>query len=215
MKNILFVESSPRKEKSITSDVCQKVIRNLQIGGDYIVDHVDLWDVELPPMNGDTLDAKYAIFSGQELTAQQQASWFALTEHIDRFAAADLVIIAAPTWIWGIPYVLKHYIDVVTQPQLTFNWTPEDGFTSLLKPRNAVLVTSSGGDYTLGSGNEDEDFVIKYLKLWLKTCMGCELKMINMTLSAAGEEELQKSYVQADEKIDEICNLMNSVEALI
>ena len=137
-------------------------------------------------MNGDTLDAKYIIFSGQELTAQQQASWFALTEHIDRFAAADLVIIAAPTWNWGIPYLLKHYIDVVTQPQLTLNWTPED-----------------------------EDFVIKYLKLWLTTCMGCELKMINMTLSAAGEEELQKSYVQADEKIDEICNLMNSVEALI
>lgn len=213
MKKILFVESSPRKEQSITSEVCQKVINSLQIDDEYTVDHVDLWDVELPHMNGDTLDAKYAIFSGQDLTEQQQKNWFALTEHIDRFAAADLVVIAAPTWNWGIPYVLKHYIDVVTQPQLTFNWTPEDGFTSLLKPRNAVLVTSSGGDYTLGSGNEDEDFVIKYLQLWLTTCMGCELQMINMTLSAAGEEELQKSYARADEMISEICAMMNPVEA--
>ena len=65
-----------------------------------------MWDVELLHMNGVTLDAKYAISSGQELTAQQQTSWFALTEHIERFAAADLVIIAAPTWNWGIPYVL-------------------------------------------------------------------------------------------------------------
>ncbi len=65
MKKILFVESSPRKEKSITSDVCNKVIHNLQIDGEYTVDHVDLWDIDLPHMNGDTLDAKYAIFLGR------------------------------------------------------------------------------------------------------------------------------------------------------
>ncbi|WP_067050365.1 NAD(P)H-dependent oxidoreductase [Moritella sp. JT01] len=50
IKKILFVESSPRKEKSISSDMCNKVIRNLQIGGEYTVDHVDLWDADLPQM---------------------------------------------------------------------------------------------------------------------------------------------------------------------
>ncbi|WP_111977026.1 FMN-dependent NADH-azoreductase [Algibacillus agarilyticus] len=204
MKNILFIESSPRKERSITTDVCQKLIKSLQLDEPYTVDKIDLWQESLPHMNGVNLAAKYAIFEGKALTVEQQTHWDNLNQHITRFAKADLVIIAAPTWNWGIPYVLKHYIDVITQPGLTFSWAPETGYTSLLSPKNAVLVTSSGGDYTQGSGNEDEDFVIKYLHLWLSSCMSCDVEMINMTLSAAGEEAVKTAYIKAEQKIAEI-----------
>lgn len=205
MKKILLIESSPRKEQSITNNVCEKLIASLQVEDEWELERIDLWNEVLPDMNGDTLAAKYAIFEDKELSSVQKENWMSLKDHINRFSEADLVIITAPTWNWGIPYVLKHYIDVVTQPGLTFSWTPEDGYTSLLNSKRAVLITSSGGDYTEGSGNEKEDFVIKYMNLWLTSCMGCDVDMINMTLSAAGEEFLNQAYQRADEKIAEIC----------
>ncbi|WP_440904255.1 FMN-dependent NADH-azoreductase [Catenovulum sp. SX2] len=201
MKKILFIESSPRKDRSITSDVAAQLMDKLTKVGEFEIDTIDLWNVELPHMSGTNLAAKYAIFEGKQLSQEQEKHWAELNRHTQRFSQADIVVVAAPTWNWGVPYVLKHYIDVVTQPGLTFSWSPETGYTSLLNPKKAVLITSSGGDYTQGSGNEDEDFVIKYMQLWLGTCMGCDVDMINMTLSAAGQEFVDASYKAAKQKI--------------
>ncbi len=205
MKKILFIESSPRKDNSMTTSTCMKLIEEI---GKYVeveVDMLDLWQTPLPHMNGATLDAKYAIFSGQSLSADEKQSWASIEAHVERFDAADMVIIAAPTWNWGVPYVLKHYVDVITQPLLTFTWTPEEGYTPVLAERDAILVTSSGGDYTQGSGNENEDFAIKYSQLWLTSCMGCRLETISLTMTAAGEEAIKETVVSAEKKIEDLC----------
>lgn len=202
MKKLLFIETSPRKSDSITTDVSQKLISRLQEQEPWDVEVLDLWNVKLPHMNGTTMAAKYAVFSGNEMSPEQQESWMLLNDYIKQFGSADLIVIAAPMWNWGVPYVLKHYIDVVTQPQLTFDWTPEDGYIPLLPPRDAVIVTSSGGDFTTGSGNEHEDYAFRYLRQWLENCMGCRVDSIDMTMTATGPEAIELSYQRANDKMD-------------
>ena len=212
MKKLLFIESSPRKNDSITTSVCQKLIDNLASKNgeksDWEVEVLDLWQAQLPEMNGTTMSAKYSIFMGESLSDEQNDSWELLNQYVQQFGEADLVVIAAPMWNWGIPYVLKHYIDVVTQPGLTFNWSPDDGYIPVLPPRDAIIVTSSGGDYTVGSGNEHEDFAFRYLKMWLKDCMGCRVESIDMTMTATGQESVDQAYLMADHKIASLSEML-------
>lgn len=205
-KKLLFIESSPRKTESITTDICRRFIQRLQEhnepGESWEIEVLDLWHTKLPQMNGTTMDAKYAAFSGNPLNEEQAACWSALKSYVEQFAAADMIVIALPTWNWGVPYVLKHYVDVVTQPGLTFNWHPERGYIPVLPPRDAVVVTSSGGDYTEGSGNEHEDYAYRYIKMWLSSCMGCRVNALHMTSTAAGPEALDAAYAKAEAGIN-------------
>ena len=213
MKKILFIESSPRKSESITTDIANKLISKLQDYDDYEIDILDLWNTDLPQINGTTLSAKYAMFSGNPLNPQQNTSWEKLNNYVKQFAGADLIVIATPMWNWGIPYVLKHYVDVITQPGLTFNWTPEDGYIPLLPERDVIVVTSSGGDYTTGSGFEHEDYAYRYLKLWLEDCMGSRVKFINMTMTATGQDAIDKAYINANLEFNAVPDWLSSNES--
>ena len=58
--------------------------------------------------------------AGEPFTDPQRDA-FAVTERIAlRFALADRVLISTPMWNFGIPYKLKQWIDVITQPGLAF-----------------------------------------------------------------------------------------------
>ena len=58
--------------------------------------------------------------AGARFTDSQRDA-FAIAERIAvRFALADRVLISTPMWNFGIPYKLKQWIDVITQPGLTF-----------------------------------------------------------------------------------------------
>lgn len=45
---------------------------------------------------------------------------------IEQFTAADKYLFSLPMWNFGIPYKLKHYIDVIVQPGYTFSFTKKD-----------------------------------------------------------------------------------------
>ena len=144
--------------------------------------------------------------SGVPLSAEQEQAWTPVIACINRFCLADLVVIAAPMWNFGIPYRLKHYIDVVTQPRLTFSWTPEAGYKTLLPPRRAILVTSSGGDYSSGSGMERHDFQLPYLTDWLEIYMGCRVETVSLSLTATDPEHLAAARVDAERLAAELAN---------
>jgi FMN-dependent NADH-azoreductase len=48
-------------------------------------------------------------------------------------------------WNFGVPYVLKHYIDVITQPGLTFSFNPATGFSGLVTGRPATVISVEFG----------------------------------------------------------------------
>ncbi len=47
-------------------------------------------------------------------------------------------------WNGSVPYPLKHYIDVITQPGSLFTLDPSSGYVGLLENKKAVLAYTSG-----------------------------------------------------------------------
>jgi FMN-dependent NADH-azoreductase len=67
-------------------------------------------------------------------------------------------------WNLSIPYRLKHYIDLVTQPGLSFTFDPESGYSPLLRPRPVVAILASSGDFSEGPSWGRPDLATPYLR---------------------------------------------------
>jgi FMN-dependent NADH-azoreductase len=86
---------------------------------------------------------------------------------VRRFTMADYYIFSVPMWNFGIPYPLKHFIDVVTQSGVTFRLSARDGYRGLLTGRRACVVYTSGV-YRPGCPPAfGADFQSSYLNHWL------------------------------------------------
>lgn len=133
-----------------------------------VIETLDLWQAKLPPFDGDTLAAKYAVLGGRDFTPGQKAAWDAVTATAEHFKAFDRHVISTPMWNFGVPYVLKHYFDVIAQPGLTFGWSPENGYFGLVTGRRAQIVMASMGEYGPGSGAEAINYASPYLEWMLK-----------------------------------------------
>jgi FMN-dependent NADH-azoreductase len=169
MARLLHLSSSPRGGQSSTRKVAAAFLdayRNAHPSDE--VREIDLWAISIPPFDGAVLDAKYAIFGGLGHTPDQQAAWGAVEALANEFKSADKILISVPMWNFGVPYVLKHYIDVITQPGLTFSFNPATGFAGLVTGRPATVIQSSAATYLPGSGVEGFDFLTGCLKTWLE-----------------------------------------------
>jgi FMN-dependent NADH-azoreductase len=132
------------------------------------VDEVDLTNTELPPVDGPVALAKGSVAAGSQLAATQQRAWDAITPWAREFLAADEVAIAAPMWNFGLPYPVKHYLDVVVQPGLLFRYTAQ-GPQGLCGGKPLTLVTTRGNAY---ADLPQVNFQTSYLR-WLCEFIDC------------------------------------------
>jgi FMN-dependent NADH-azoreductase len=164
MPRLLFIEASPRDGRSSSTAVATHLVERLVAAQPGLeVDHLALWDEILPEFDGATLAAKYARLAGQPHNAAQAEAWTVIEQMVARLATADHVVIATPMWNFSIPYRLKHYIDLVTQPGLSFTFDRATGYSPLLAPRPVHIVLSSAGDYRFGLSRGRPDLATPYL----------------------------------------------------
>src|SRR5205085_3420398 len=110
------------------------------------VEHWDLWDGTLPALGPDGAGAKMTVFGGGEPAGAQAAAWQAARSAFERFDAADDLLFSVPMWNAGVPYILKQFIDVVSQPGWIFGVDPVAGYEPLLAGRGkqaTVIYTSA------------------------------------------------------------------------
>jgi len=164
MSKLLYIEASPRKSRSKSIEVSGVFLAELQkVHPSVEIDKLDLWTTDLPAFDGETVDAKYAILSGQVHTPDQATAWQAVVSVIEQFKSADWYLFSVPMWNFGIPYVLKHWIDVIVQPGLTFSFSPAEGYKGLVTQKKAAVVYARGGAYGPGTGAEGYDLQSKTL----------------------------------------------------
>jgi FMN-dependent NADH-azoreductase len=125
---------------------------------------MNLFQKDLPPFDGFTLNAKYNILNGLNQNPQEQAAWGKVTRIADEFKSYDKYVLAVPMWNFSIPYKLKHYLDVLIQPTLTFSFSPESGYKGLVTGKPAFVAFARGGEYPPGSQAEAWDFQSKYVQ---------------------------------------------------
>ncbi|WP_336487015.1 FMN-dependent NADH-azoreductase [Methylobacterium nigriterrae] len=165
MTRLLHVEASPRGPDSRSSAAARGLIEILRAEAPALtVDRLDLWAADLPAFDGAVLAAKYARLGGRALASDERTAWSVIEAMVARLARAEHVVISTPMWNFGIPYRLKHWIDLVTQPGLTFSFDPASGYAPLLAPRPTLVILASAGDYAAGESRGRPDLATPYLR---------------------------------------------------
>jgi FMN-dependent NADH-azoreductase len=161
----MHIQTSPRGSRSASQAVAARFVEsyNAAHSGD-IVDTLDLWQTDLPEINGITLDAAYAVKHDQPHSPEQARVWQTIVRIADHFKSADKYLISLPMWNFSIPYKLKHYIDLLVHRGLTFTYTPDGGYKGLVTGKPLIAVYARGGAYGPGSGVVCWDQQSKYLK---------------------------------------------------
>lgn len=165
---ILHINSSPRGMDSRSLQLSEVFLHELKRQRDIEVDRFDLFSGELPEFGELAVGAKMALFSGAEATGEQKHAWASIRAVFDRFAAADAYLINVPLWNNGLPYILKQFIDIVTQPGWAFGFDLEKGYNGLLKNKKACVIHASGVYHEDAPINFGSDFSTPYVTDWLK-----------------------------------------------
>ena len=168
MSTLLHISASPRGEQSESLAIARTFLDALaDRKPDITVETFDLWDGSLPPFGPAAAAAKMKVFAGQEPAGAEAAAWRAAERTFARFAAADCYLFSVPMWNHGIPYILKQFIDVISQPGMVFSFDPQDGYTGLVTGKRAVVIYTSavyGADRPAAFGT---DFQAPYFSGWL------------------------------------------------
>lgn len=169
MTLLLHISASPRGEASESLALARTFTDSYRVvRPDVSVETWDLWDGSLPAFGPDGTGAKMRVFAGEEPVGPQETAWHRARVAFERFAAADIYLFSVPMWNAGIPYILKQFIDVVSQPGWAFGFDPEAGYTGLLEGKRAVALYTSavyGSDRPRSFGS---DFQAPYFEDWMR-----------------------------------------------
>ncbi|QDS91699.1 FMN-dependent NADH-azoreductase [Roseimaritima multifibrata] len=206
MSKLLYIESSPRKQRSKSITVAKAFLEKYQAvhPGDEVVT-LDLWQRKLPEFDGYTIDAKYQVLHGHGFDPDQEAAWKSVVEICDEFKSADKYVISLPMWNFGIPYKLKHYIDVLTQPGQTFSFDPATGYSGLVTGKPVAVVYARGGAY--GSDEaKGMDLQKGYMDLLLGFIGFTDVHSIMVEPTLAAADDVAKTEAAAIERAEEIAS---------
>lgn len=164
MPVLLHIDASPREDSRSRRVGEALVARRLADRADLRLVRLDLWAADLPHMDGATLAAKYARLAGKPHDKAEARAWSVIEALVADLDAAAEVVISTPMWNFSIPYRLKHYIDLVTQPGLSFSFDPASGYSPRLAERPVHVVLASAGDYRFGPSRGRPDLATPYLR---------------------------------------------------
>ena len=147
MTQLLHIQASPGVASHSREIADAFIARYRALHPQAAVALADVWQLDLPEFDAEMIAAKFAVLRSQQASDAQRQRWGRAVAHAEAFNAADHYVINLPMWNLGLPYKLKHYIDVVTLPGQNWAWARETGYRPLLAGKRAVLVYSSAGDY--------------------------------------------------------------------
>jgi len=144
---LLHLVATPRTNGSNTLRISNEVINCLKEKyPDLKVTTIDLFHSDVPAMAGDKIETKYMLMQGGTLKPSMISTWSEIESYILGFMRADMYLISAPMWNFGVPYALKYYIDTIVQPGYMFKYLP-DGTPVGLADGKMIIVETSGGSY--------------------------------------------------------------------
>lgn len=140
---ILHIIASPRWERS-KSKLLWDFTSN-QLNGEVIT--LDLYNSEVPFISNNVITYNYGYMKYEDLNAEDKKIADLQQSYIDTIKSVDVVVVSAPLWNFGMPGILKAYIDLIAKVGETFAMT-ESGLVGLLSNiKKWYIVTSKWGVY--------------------------------------------------------------------
>jgi FMN-dependent NADH-azoreductase len=211
MRNVLVIDSSPNLSTSVSRRLTRRFAEAWaeQNPGDRIV-HRDLGVNPPPHLDAETLAAWFTPAEKRDADASRRSQ---LSEAlIGELKDADVVVIGAPMHNFSIPSGLKTWIDHVARAGQTFRYTAE-GPVGLLADRPVYVLSSRGGFYSEGSGNEAADFQESQLVHVLGFVGLNDVTVIRAEKQAIDPESARAAVEAAEDRIDREVRRRATVEA--
>jgi FMN-dependent NADH-azoreductase len=166
---VLFVTASPRKE-SHSVNLAEAFLDGYCGALPHVeVDRLNTF-TDLPSFGAAHVSAKMAVIGRQPVPDSASSDWADVIAVADRVRAADTLLFAVPMWNSGIPWPLKLFIDIVTQPGVAFSFDPSAGYTGLLGGRRAVVAYTSRVYAAHVPPAFGVDHQSTYFDWWLRYC---------------------------------------------
>lgn len=209
MTTILRVGASARKNRSITRDLTDRFIRQWLTAqpGTAIIDR----DVGVNPPPMITEDWIAAAFSKEEQRTADQKALLALSDAmIEELDHADLIVIGAPMYNYGMPAALKAWVDQVVRIDKTFTFDLARGdrpLAPIMSGKTLVLLTS-WGEFGFGPGeiNDGANHFIPHVKTVSKYFGVDHFHHVGVEYQEFGDERFMASKKAAEESV---CGLVS------
>jgi len=134
-----------------------------------------------------------ALFTPADQRTPEQAARVALDDALIAEAqAADVIVLGAPMYNFGMPIQLKAWFDAIARAGVTFRYT-ESGPEGLLKGKKVVVATARGGIYPL-----DADPQVPHIRMLLNFLGLTDHTFIHSPAQAMGPEAAAKGQAEAD-----------------
>jgi FMN-dependent NADH-azoreductase len=200
MSRLLHISASPRGAASISLGIADLFLNAYaETHPNVEIDSFDLWDGTLPAFGPAAAGAKMTVFGGGQLEGEQATAWRAAERVFRRFDAADRLLFSVPMWNGGVPYILKQFIDVISQPGWVFGVDGETGYKHLLEnkgKRAAVIYTSAGWGPAKGPAF-GSDFQSTYFDDWLRWTGISDISAIRYHPTLTGDRDEARRAAEA------------------
>ena len=162
MTTLLHIDSSPLYGRSISRQLAEAFVAQWKTAHpDGTVLARDLSATDIPPINAEWVGAVFTPESDR--TAQQNASLSLSDTLLAELEQADEYLIGVPMHNFGVPSVLKLWIDQIARVGRTFSYA--DGRPKgLLVGKKATFIVATGADFATRPELASFDFVEPYLR---------------------------------------------------
>ncbi|MBQ8967403.1 NAD(P)H-dependent oxidoreductase [Ruminococcus sp.] len=183
---ILYIDATVRKE-SRTAKLAAHLLEKLE--GD--VEQVKLCETLFPVTDEAYLAERDKACGAGEFSGE-------IFGYARQFAAADIIVIAAPFWDLSFPAALKQYFEHINVVGLTFAYTDEGRPVGLCAVKKLFYVTTAGG------GIFAEEYGYGYVKALAQGFYGIEdcvcFKAEGLDIYGADVRMiLEKAFAEVDE----------------
>src|ERR1700761_5046118 len=197
---VLTVASSPMGERSVTRKLSDKLtdeLKKAHPGAHFITR--DLVASPLPHIDGSFIASVFT--RPDERDEALQAAVAASDKAVDELIAADVIIIGAPMYNFGIPSSLKAWIDHVVRMGRTFTGGAS-GPEGLLLNKKVIVISARGHVYTAGPYTTWD-----HQEPQLRTALGfmglSDISFVRAEGLQGGSEAAEAAFALADQQIVE------------
>lgn len=198
---ILNIVSSPRGSKSASIAIADAFLAAYCREHPHVeVDTLNVWTEDLPDFDSEAIEAKYKGVSGATMDEAEAEIWTKIQALVQRFRAADRLLVGVPMWNFAYPYKLKQLIDLVSQRDMLFTFDGRS-FGPMLTDTRALVILTRGQSYDDDGPTPASyfDHQSQYLTFWLNFIGVTDVQtmVIEHTWDDKGPERLASGRARA------------------
>ncbi|MGZ8333703.1 MAG: FMN-dependent NADH-azoreductase [Allosphingosinicella sp.] len=199
MTNVLIIDSAATGEASVTRRLTGELEAILRGRGPVRIVRRDVGANPVPHLTAETTPA----IRGAKAETDAARDAIALSDAlIAELKAADLVVIGAPLYNFGMASTLKSWFDHVARAGITFRYS-EAGPEGLLKGKKTIVIESRAGLYSSGP-SAAMDSQEPHLRTLLGFMGLDDMTFVRVEKLAFGPDQAAASIAQAIEELRDL-----------